>query len=326
MKTYLYKLKFLTPIHLSSDPLSLGKAEIILHSDTLFSAIANSFSMLYDMEESFFSSPPFTISSAFPYYRDTIFFPKPTKLKISPGQFEKSRKKIKKAKFVSERVFNKFINGEEISISEKNFHNTDFISEKPIEETIYVMQERPRSAIPRANGETTIFYSNAVKFGENSGLYFFATFESENIKKQFDSALYLLGDSGIGGERSAGYGKFTFKSEEAPEIGKKDGKYFIALSLYYPNEDEIKSGILQNARYSILTRQNWIFSGTAQPIRSKSVRMFAEGSIFKNTINAKGKIADITPEIAKDLPHKLSHPVMRYGKLFKVLISEEAVE
>ncbi len=324
METYLYKLKFLTPIHLSSDPLSLGKAEVILHSDTLFSAIANSFAMLFSVDDEFFSSPPFTISSAFPYYKETLFLPKPiVKFNIPPSQFEEFRKKIKKAKFISVDIFNKFVNGAEINLSEENFSETDFISEEPIKEKIYSYSERPRALVPRAGGDTAIFYSNAIKFGNHAGLYFFASFQDNDAKKQFDSALYLLGDNGIGGERSAGYGLFKFESQKSGKIGVENGEYFMALSLYCPTEEEIKSGVLKNARYAILTRQNWIFSGSARPMRSKSIGMFTEGSVFLNTTNATGKMTDITPEIAEN---RLKHRIIRYGKVFKIPLPKKAVD
>ncbi len=327
MKTYLYKLKFLSPLHISSDPLSLGKAEVVIHSDTLFSAIANSFAMLFDLGDEFFSSPPFLISSAFPYYKETLFFPKPFGLRIDPSLFEKFRKKVKKAKFVSSGIFEKYLKGEGISPSEESFSGDGFMSEEPIKEPVYVYYERPRSTVPRVSGYTEIFYSTSVEFGENAGLYFFAEFRAEQMKRQFDSALYLLGDTGIGGERSTGYGRFLFQSEEIEKPGKESGEYFITLSLYYPSKEEINNGILNSARYSLLTRQNWIFSGRARPVRSKSVRMFAEGSLFRNSTDVKGRMADITPEIALENPeYKLEHRIMRYGKLFKAIIPEKAIQ
>lgn len=319
METYLYKLKFLTPLHLSSDPLSLGKSEVMLHSDTLFSAIANSYLMLFEKDSNFVTEPPFTISSAFPYYGNTLFIKKPLKnLNLPYQEFIDLRKKIKKADFISMNLFEKFASGEEIHLTGENFAENGFITDNPIKEDIFTSGERPRASVPRTEGDTTIFYSNAIYFGGQSGLYFFATFDNEDAKKKFESALYLLGDSGVGGERAAGYGRFNFQSPGKFTFPEEEGDYFVSLSLYYPTEKEIKSGILEGARYAIITRQNWIFSGKARPIRSKSVKMFAEGSIFKNSFDAKGKIADTTPEIAKI---RLNHRIIRNGKLFKLPVS-----
>jgi len=87
METYIYKLSFLGPVHFSSDPLSLRKTEVILHSDTLFSAIVNAYLHLYKVDESFFRNPPFTVSSAFPFYKDKLFVKKPfLKLNISDDE------------------------------------------------------------------------------------------------------------------------------------------------------------------------------------------------------------------------------------------------
>ncbi len=321
MKTYLYKLKFLSPLHLSSDPLSLGKAEVVLHSDTLFSAIANSYSQLFEFPDSFFETPPFLISSAFPYARETLFVPKP----LYPFQTKNSdsfRKKIKNSSFITMGMFEKFAKGEEIKLTEESFATGGFMSERPLGKAVYTASEKPRSTVPRAGGDTEIFYSTSIRFEENSGLYFFAEFPSEESKKQFDAALYLLGDTGIGGERTAGYGRFEFSAAEYEPVFRQDSPYFMAISLYYPSETEIKNGILQNARYAIVSRQNWIFSGRAQPIRSKKVRMFTEGSIFRNAQGVSGKMTDVTPKVAEE---RLPHKVIRYGKLFKLGITEKAI-
>ncbi len=321
MKTYLYKLKFLSPLHISSDPLSLGKAEVVLHSDTLFSAIANAFALLFDVKDEFFFSPPFLISSAFPYYNKTLFLPKPFCPFRSP-QNEEFRKEIKKSGFISMEIFRKFAGGEEINLSKENFASGGFITETPIKYMVYKSSERPRSTVSRVYGNTEIFYSTSVEFGENSGLYFFVKFPDEQVKKEFDSALYLLGDTGIGGERSAGYGRFEFASNEFNLPQNSEEKYFMAISLYYPTEEEINAGILKNARYALISRQNWVFSGKAQPIRSKKVRMFAEGSIFKTQGDISGQIVDVTPELAEI---RLPHRIVRYGKVFKIGISEKAI-
>ena len=333
MDTYIYKLKFRSPLHISSDPLSLGKPDVFLHSDTLFSAIVNSWVNLYDLSARFFENPPFIISSAFPFYRDVLFIKKPyARLKFNQQEFERYRKKIKNAAFISLSLFEKFTKGEEISVSEKNFIEGGFLSDVEINERIYSVQERPRSSIPRyipssvensseesTAGEevkTEIFYTTAVHFSQNAGLFFFASFENEEVKKQFDGALYLLGDTGIGGNRTNGYGLFEVEKTEKFDNPFESGDYSIALSLYHPKEEEVKNGILNGAHFSVISRQSWIFSGSACPYRSKKVRMFDEGSIFNGCDDLSGDIPDITPHIAEET-NIFPHRIYRYGKIFK---------
>jgi len=329
METYIYKLSFLGPVHFSSDPLSLRKTEVILHSDTLFSAIVNAYLHLYKVDESFFRNPPFTVSSAFPFYKDKLFVKKPfLKLNISEDEREKFGKKIKKSKFISMKLLEKLFSQEEISISEESFLDGGFISlaknsDFPIDEPIYKEFERPRATISGIN-KSTIFYTSVVKFSNNAGLYFLVSFKEKSFKKKFDSAMYLLGDMGIGGERSNGCGLFTVTSSEFENPFLR-GEYFMNLSLYHPTKREVDSGILKNSHFDLITRQNWIFSKRAYPLRSKSVRMFVEGSVFKSTGIEEGDIVDTTPEIVSQTG-KIKHRIYRNGKLFKFMIPKSAVE
>lgn len=324
METYVYKLKFLGPVHFSSDPLSLRKTEVILHSDTLFSAIVNIYLYLYKIDENFFSDPPFLISSAFPFYKDKLFVKMPfLKLDIPEDKKERFGKKIKKSKFISIDLLKKLFSKEKISISESSFLYGGFISDSTINEPIYKEFERPRATISGAN-KSTIFYTNLVRFSDNAGLYFFVTFKEKSYKKKFDSVMYLLGDTGIGGERSNGCGLFIASSEkfENPFLS---GEYFINISLYHPTKREVESGILRNSHFDLITRQNWIFSNRAHPLRSKSVRMFVEGSVFKSTGIEEGDIIDTTPEIVSQTG-ELKHRIYRNGRLFKLMIQKSVVE
>ena len=325
MDTYIYKLKFRSPLHISSDPMSLGAPEIFLHSDTLFSALLNSFVNLYPADESFVKNPPFVISSAFPFYKDTLFIKKPyVRLPIKQEVFEHNRKKVKKTAFISLALFEELASGREITISEENFLDGGFLSDSIINEKIYTVQERPRSSVARNNSKTDIFYTTAVHFSEHAGLYFFASFENENIKKQFDSALYLLGDTGIGGNRSNGYGLFNVLNVEKFENPFTSGDYSVALSLYHPKKEEVENGILEDAHFSVTSRQSWIFAGSAEPYRSKRVKMFEEGSVFSGC-SAEGDVVDITPAIVENI-HIFNHRIYRFGKLFKFCLPEKALE
>jgi CRISPR/Cas system CSM-associated protein Csm4 (group 5 of RAMP superfamily) len=69
MTFHLYKIKFLTGVHLGSK----SGVEPILHSDTLFS-------ILYSESEELgrkLDKDKILLSSAFPYYEDSLYLPKP---------------------------------------------------------------------------------------------------------------------------------------------------------------------------------------------------------------------------------------------------------
>ncbi len=318
MKAFIYKLHFTAPLQVNSDPLSLEKSEVMIHSDTLFSAIANSYAALFEADEGFFKDPPFLISSAFPFYKNTLFIKTiPVKWNIDSESREKFRKKIKKTEFIPIEMLKKVISQEKITINENSFKQEFF--QEDIDGPIYTVSERPHSSVSNSTGETHIFYTSSVSFSKDAGLYFLVQFKDEAEKKRFDAAMYLLSDTGIGGKRSSGHGMFKTEEGGTFQWSYKEGEdYFINISLYHPTEREIKNGLLQNARFVTINRQNWVFSnGVARPVRSKSVRMFAEGSILKNTEGAEGDIPDVTPEIPQEIG-RITHRIYRYGKLFKL--------
>jgi CRISPR-associated protein Csm4 len=327
MGTYIYKLKFEAPLLISSDPLSLEKPEVIIHSDTLFSAIANTYLYLFrDIGEEFFTDPFFTISSAFPFFGDTLFVKRPRVRRISNEELGNFAKKLKKVQFVSWDIFKKLAQGDGgLKISEEDFKG-EFLFSSTIEDEMFVINEIPRCRISALTNETDIFYSHRVEFASDAGLFFFVEFKKETDKTHFDSALQLLGEMGIGGERSLGLGRFQVVETKEFQIKIPDSDsygYFTNLSLYHPRKSEIKEGILEGARYDFITRQNWIFSDGPVPLRSKSARMFLEGSIFKNIPDAKGDLTDTTPQIA-EAQNYLLHRVYRSGLLFKYPIALKA--
>lgn len=332
MSCYLYKLRFISPLQTSSDPLSLGISEPFIHSDTLFSAITNALatSFAFQFDKKYFADPPFTLSSAFPFLRDTLFLPKPpVYLREESKTNQPNKKKIKKAKFISKEIFTRVVRGEDTGeLSSDHFTEEGFITDTPLKENICKVQEVPRCRINRKTSETEIFYSSRIRFNNEGGLYFLAKFEDDLFKKNFfDPALRILGDTGIGADRAIGLGQFKVCIEEfdieSIESPDKDQEFVLTISLFHPTKKEIESGILDDARYDLIERQNWIYSSGGLPLRSKTVRMFTEGSIFKSVPSIKGDIVDVTPSIANEyIPHR----VYRNGLAFPLSISKNALE
>ncbi|WP_017323997.1 type III-A CRISPR-associated RAMP protein Csm4 [Synechococcus sp. PCC 7336] len=147
-----------------------------------------------------------------------------------------------------------------------------------------------------------------------AGLYFLLELpeESPELEEQLRQALMVLGEEGIGGERSSGAGRFRVaKSWQLPEHWqavvepKVEADRHALLSLFY--QAGLQSSWLgEEARYAIQERGGWIaspFSG--RQLRRKRVRMFAEGSVFPQ--KPEGQLADVTPE------QFTLHPIYRNG-------------
>jgi len=151
MKTYkVVKLKFDAPFHLSQGKPNYEDSATMLHSDTIKSALCVMAMQLYGLKndkeidfaeglkiEEFFGK--FKCSSAFPYYRDELFFPKPmAKLPFGVakhGQDEevKTSKTLRKIRYIGKDFFELALKNDNstIDIEDHEFLQKDqFISKK----------------------------------------------------------------------------------------------------------------------------------------------------------------------------------------------------
>ncbi|NMC98449.1 MAG: type III-A CRISPR-associated RAMP protein Csm4 [Bacteroidales bacterium] len=135
-KTFtIYKLKFKSALHISrgKDDEDYSKSDSFIHSDTLKSAIFST-AVLLNSElqnevngEKFFNS--FLLSSTFPYFKDTLFLPKPKgKLPFTDTPNEEPsydfKKDLKKINFIDLDLFLEFFkekNEKKILKNDKKF-------------------------------------------------------------------------------------------------------------------------------------------------------------------------------------------------------------
>lgn len=328
METYCYKLRFPYSLHIGLSGIGLEQTDEILHSDTIFSAIFSKWNLLYDNNvEEVINKPPFIISSAFPYKKDSFFFPRPMIRIINESEEDlKYGKKLKKVKFVSKKIFERLINGESVKFNENNtLQDGLFWIEGESENLsgdgniVYRKREVPRVIIDRITNQSEIFYFNEIVFSEDSGLFFLVKFLDDSKKKEFDAILRLLGDEGIGGDKSSGKGHFFIASIEVFKINEpQNAEFFTTLALYHPQKDEFSNGILKNSFYEIITRKGWVHSISGTSLRRKNVRMFREGSIFKDIY--KTQYGDIIKLMNKNLDLGLNHNIYRNGIAFKISV------
>lgn len=309
MNWYIIKFKFISPLHIGSDEAGIGVENVqsIIHSDTIFSALVNSASLMNNNYIDFLLQGNFRISSAFPYKENHYFLPRP--FYPFPSTFGKYSKEVKKLEFLQEVDFQAWIKGE---LNEKNI--TGAISRSQNIEEISTIDIRPRNFIDRQTSNTIIYHCGGVVFQKNCGLYFVLETDNED-KGKFQDILKALKKLGFGGERSIGYGQFSFEvigsiDTEAgiwKNIKNNEGNSFSLLSLCHPVEKEN----IDAKAYQTVLRKGWVFSTSSKKqMKRKTLRMFKEGSVFINQL--KGKIVDVTPQGFND------HDVYRYGKAFSV--------
>ncbi len=309
--------------------------------------------------------PPLMLSSAFPYVlvrreqdvdewkppdpfdpgQAVRFFPRP--LEPPPGvpDAPEERKRVKRIAWVSEGIFRAWVGGESLEqhydpdrlVQGGRVWLTDQEWEQVAgwrdEETdairLWAVGDVPRVTVDRRASTSTVYQAGRVWFPPGGGLWLLMRWRRD-WQERGELALQVLGDAGVGGERSAGHGLFhphgphTLSGLPNPTPGER----FLTLSLYYPTEAELAQVLDdEGINYRFQMRRGWMASPDesrnvkgkvvrGRALRRKAVRMFAEGSILRwpddDGKTMLGDLADVTPEAFE------THKVYRYGLAWAV--------
>ncbi len=291
------------------------------------------------------AAPPFWLSSAFPYCGETYFMPNPMlprKRKNDVNFAEGTGKALKKIRYVSKALFEKQIQGQpteadlfaveagEISrlrpevlaqSGQVLVSEAEAAADLPNDRVIWSEETQPRVTVGRADGSSTVFGSGRVRFAAGCGLYFLVRYADLAWKERVEEALRALSFEGIGGERSVGNGQFRLETRadfSLAEPPAPDG--YVTLALVWPGKTEARAGLLEQARYGLVTRRGWITSQSGMGLRRPNLRMLAEGSVFKKM--PAGSLVNLKPDVSP----ALGHDVWRCGLGFPVacrLLEEE---
>lgn len=322
-----------SPLHFGERGIGREETAEFPHSDTIFSALISAWRLMYRTDEFYRLirgitepgvDPPLRISSAFPYVGEVFFLPRPAIHMESSGE---DRKQGKKVKYISWRQAEDLVNSDfapqvrsadtmisgqlwldpEEKKQIKKFLGLENVSRfrawSPAEGEAVA-----RVTIDRVSAASNIFYQGVTQFSQGCGFYLLADFEDETYRKAIEDGLHFLGEQGIGGGRSVGLGQFALKDAGDQKFGVPPGdrNYYWLLSLYHPRHDEVEEqGVLDGARYTLITRRGWIYSPDEAGQRRRSVRMIAEGSLLNQPVT--GNVLDLKP--ISGFPH----PVWRSG-------------
>ena len=317
-----YYLSFRSPLHLGRRGVGLEETEISIPADTLFSAICQTWQTFYgearltNFLAQYEAGEPFLLTSTFPFAGDTRFFPKPViDLKVDA---DADLKKFKRVRFVSEKRFRQIVNGEPIAFDSGHLINDGQLwihDDDKCPRTAWQTDKRPRVTLDRQSYTSEIWHLKAVKFEENCGLWFDAKFEAEEAQTQIETILRVLGDTGIGGERSAGYGTFDLHSESAESESEREMNRFVTLSPICPRDTDQLNMLIQgdNVGYALEERSGWIGSSEGSGLRRQQVWVFAEGSVLNGNGAQIGRLVDLKPDACP-------HPVWRYAYAWPIKI------
>jgi CRISPR type III-A-associated RAMP protein Csm4/CRISPR type III-A-associated RAMP protein Csm3 len=335
---YVARLQFASPLHVGEPQVGLEGCVDMVSSDTLFSALANAWVTLYGKQSlqellatfnrattEHAASPPFLISSAFPYLGEEFFFPKPFTQRAHVDEEQLKNVKLKDIKFLPSLLFNQWIAGQlETETFEKSLKEEE---EKRSKRKLSTKEILPRLRLDRLDLASNLYFCGQVYFPEDGGLYFLVKGQ-EKVLAQLHEALQLLGELGLGGERSLGLGRFTVRDWKKIHEGhglhflvkKTISDAFLTLSLFHPNQSERELWGKRHGEalvgYQLVERGGWVDSPMLRsPLRKKTCRLFSEGSVFQTERGEpRGCLIDVTPEPVNEAPHH----IYRYGFAFPV--------
>ncbi|MDI9358634.1 MAG: type III-A CRISPR-associated RAMP protein Csm4 [Phycisphaerales bacterium] len=328
-----YRLTFTEPLLCSKTGTDYADIESFVHSDTLKSALlVQAFQVGLSKEKATDFLDAFTISSAFPFYNNHLFFPKPC-LKLPINQDErnddnesKNNKKFKKIAFIEAESFFAILNSKQLNGRKDEFYDKSgkflFHTQQNSKDIIIYKEEEVQHA--RINGveNSMPYFTSHLRFTEGAGLFFLVHWNSDDYKKIFESALALLGDTGLGAYKTVGHGKFSFKQDEKDFTGltPTTANALCNLSLYIPSKEEaeeLKKDDHKNIlSYNLVKRGGYITyaeDSSKTSWRKKSIFSFAEGSIFPHE-SLKGECADLKPCPDLKTNDAVTHAIYRDGR------------
>lgn len=280
-----------TPFHLGNKENSVEHTLNYIPSDTLFGAFCNIYRYIYGNEElegllkEFSNKPPFCFSSVFPCINGNRLYPTPKHIDFRDWSVQ-SEKSLKRVSFVDENLFRLILQGKRKEISEEDIAQDGEVIITDYSGEIWNNREIPRVALNRMNSKSDIFYFNEVVF--NDRLHFLVDIADKKYLDMIKTVFTVLGDEGIGGDRTYGKGLFTLEGIEKISFEDFGSGWFVTLSLLNPQPDDISE---LTGYFTFTDRGGWGYSLDDKNIRKKVLRLFTEGSVFNKFI--RGRLVEV---------------------------------
>ncbi len=324
----------------------IGVEAVLDHapSDTLFSAVCaavrlfHSDADLRDLLGRFENrDPAFLISGGFPYLKqedgqNLRFYPAPMLLQRAHNTDTHS-KKISKTQWLSETLFRRWLaNRDDSQLFNDVAADADIPPDVLLTEDEYerlpVFNNRrlfwqvgtvPRVTVGRLSNASEVYQAGRLTIAPGGGLWCAAQADQDTLA-WIESILHLLGDAGLGGERSSGYGQFDLEKEALSLPAVRPGHLFVTLSHYHPQLKAGEQALFEDNEiaYQWIVRRGRMGSPDNQDLPRRKVHMIAAGSVLlaPDDRGIYGGMADVTPYIPQEDGTEVrfpNHNVYRYG-------------
>lgn len=315
-----YHLHFDSPLHVGVEGIGQERIEDTVRSDTLWGALVQQWSLLFDESPADLARDcPFLVSSCFPLVRDRRFYPLPEAALEALGaelsasgeaQKELRFKDIKKIRYLGEPLLQRLLEGELLQLADLADEGSHLprVDDKGKPHSLDV--QRPRQRIDRLTGSVEqggFFYCTDKYFASENGLFFLMACEDDTVRRRFEAALLLLGDSGLGADRSIGRGRFRMSIHTPALALPENAGQHLLLSLCHPTREEVLAGRLKDALYRLERRSGHAGAPGVGSLRRTDLWVLAEGAVLPAPLQG-----DIPEVIAAGGP--APHPVYRYGR------------
>ena len=325
-----YRLAFKGPLHLGTGREGdLADLDALPRSDTLAAALISLWRHVVpgaaDSDVTpIAADPPFAISSALPTLRiggkwQTLLF-------VPAGIFDRvanlssaRRKQLKRVRFADLDALRALLAG---SIADNAAQYGEAMITENFQGELWSERSRMRLQVDRLGQppmEGMFYEFGGVHLRRRVRLTVVVDFVDESCRRDLEAALALLGDEGIGGGRSVGYGGFGIEQVEEGFSAELGSGARLSLSLLHPSREEIESGLLDSpAEYLIVSRGGWATPAGTAGLRRKAVDMIAEGSIIRDLGRAHYGASPMVLEAGGGAG--LAHPVFRPGRAVTIPI------
>lgn len=311
----------------------------IYHSDSLFSAVTHAMAQLGRLEEWLAATvesplgPAARFTSCFPYLEDVQFVVPPRNLWPPPPS---AKVRWQNARFVPLSVVAKLTGEQPLNDGAWCLDGPSeclLPGNSPARGGPFRTALRSHACVDRLRGDAVAVHDTAcLEFAPGGGLWAAAVFADEEAearwKEPVRAALRLLADTGMGGERSLGWGHSADPdfvdgvlpdlilppkpppppepSPEGVEVVVKPAPetgYWL-LSMFSPAKEDAVDW--QRGSYSLVSRGGRVESPARSGDSKKLLRMVEEGSVLVAETTPRGAAPNVAPD-------GFPHPVFRAG-------------
>lgn len=322
------KFKNMTPLHVGNGKENYDFSAVQLHSDTISAALA-AIKVQTSGEcdvKGFMES--FVVSSAFPYWGESYFLPKPQgkiAVRVQGEEEHAYRKSLKKVRYVELSLWQELICGKGLVVESGQLQGEFLAGQLQMSmEPVCASQVVQRVTVPRdSSDDARPFFFEWKFYHPQAGLYCLLQAPEEK-EAELVRLFSLLGEAGIGTDRNVGGGRFEVETEQLEIVCPEDADATMLLSLYIPTEEELEQLRLPESRYDLLRRGGYMAGSQEEEFRhllKKSVYMLNAGSVFPTTALLRGKVVDLRPE----WNDAAMHPVYRSGIPMCIPIKQKEV-